>query len=134
MEYGRVSTNISITIFVVSWALTLCQDTGQADRSFAGGDGMLKMNSFTQLSKAKKLLCGYYDGYAAERGLAPLDRCLGWIQRSSKTRWRLCRALCQSIFRTLASTIFGPFIFLMMMRKPSTSSCSSSSGTRLRVS
>lgn len=40
----------------------------------------------------------------------------------------------QSSFSTLASTILGPFIFLMMMRSPSTSSTSSSSGTRLSVS
>ncbi len=40
----------------------------------------------------------------------------------------------QSSIKTLASTIFGPFIFLMMIRRPSTSSTSSSSGTRFRVS
>gem|GEM_PF-4462910 len=40
----------------------------------------------------------------------------------------------QSSRTTFASTIFGPFIFLMMMRRPSTSRTSSSSGTRLSVS
>ena len=40
----------------------------------------------------------------------------------------------QSSINTFARMIFGPFIFLMMIRRPSTSSTSSSSGTRLRVS
>ncbi len=40
----------------------------------------------------------------------------------------------QSSINTFANTIFGPFIFLMMIRRPSTSSTSSSSGTRFRVS
>lgn len=78
--------------------------------------------------------------------------CTLWCSATSGWRWSRyptsstspsagCRTLppatpeaAQSSLSTLARTIFGPFIFLMMMRRPSTSRSSSSSGTRLRVS
>lgn len=67
--------------------------------------------------------------------LRPLRRTLLLGGNENGARGPRCHdAVDQSIRRTLARTIFGPFIFLTMMRRPSVSSTSSSSGTRLRLS